>query len=160
MFRDAIRALRLVAAALSGAEFNTARMARRAAEGWITVTELADTLVRDHGVPFRAGHAIASRFISSRAADPGPPLSATLRGVCHAILGRAIELDEATLTRVLSPRNFVEVRRTPGGPAPSETGRAIEVSEAKLAADDRWFNATMSRLQNAEQMLRNAGASL
>ena len=160
MFRDAMRALRLVAAALSGAEFNTTRMAQRAAEGWITVTELADTLVRDHGVPFRAAHAIASRFISSRAADPGPPLSATLREVCHAILGRTIELDEATLTRVLSPRNFVEVRRTPGGPAPSETARAIEISEAKLAADDRWFNATMSRLQNAEQVLRNAGASL
>src|SRR5262245_27587018 len=61
MFRDAARAVRLVAAAMSGAEFNVARMAERAAHGWITVTELADTLAREHGVPFRAGHAIASR---------------------------------------------------------------------------------------------------
>ena len=29
-------------------------MEKRAEEGWITVTELADTLVRDHGLPFGA----------------------------------------------------------------------------------------------------------
>ena len=65
-----------------------ARMAERAAEGWITVTELADTLARDHGVPFKAGHAIASRLIAERHA-PGqrqasPVCCAMSRKKCSA----------------------------------------------------------------------------
>ena len=47
MFDDATRAVTLVAAAMATAEFNRERMAQRARLGWITVTELADTLTRD-----------------------------------------------------------------------------------------------------------------
>ena len=69
-FKDATRAVALVAAAMAAAEFDVARMRARAAEGWVTVTELADTLARDHGVPFKAGHAIASTLVPP--ARPGP----------------------------------------------------------------------------------------
>ena len=48
MFKDAIRMIGLVAAAMSTAEFDRQRLAERAGQGWITVTELADTLARDH----------------------------------------------------------------------------------------------------------------
>src|SRR5438093_7703858 len=51
MFRDASRAVKLVGAAMSTAEFDATRLEARAADGWTTLTELADTLVRDHGVP-------------------------------------------------------------------------------------------------------------
>ena len=64
MFEDANRAVRLVAAAMASAAFDRARLAARAEEGWITVTELADTLTRDHGVPFKTSHTIASRFVA------------------------------------------------------------------------------------------------
>jgi len=45
MFSDAERAVRLVAAAMASAQFNRERLAERAEQGWITLTELADTLV-------------------------------------------------------------------------------------------------------------------
>ena len=61
MFRDAIRAVRLVAAAMQTAEFDAARLEARAGEGGTTLTELADTLARDHGLPFVTAHAIAGR---------------------------------------------------------------------------------------------------
>ena len=38
----------------------------RAGEGGTTLTELADTLVRDHGLPFRTAHAIAARLLKAR----------------------------------------------------------------------------------------------
>ena len=41
--------------------------------GWITVTELADTLTRDHGVPFRTSHAVASRFVAEAGTRPDVP---------------------------------------------------------------------------------------
>jgi argininosuccinate lyase len=160
MFRDAARAVRLVAAAMSGAEFDVARMAERASRGWITVTELADTLARDHGVPFRAGHTIASRMVKDSAATPNKSLSQALREVSQAAIGRSIELDDRTLEQILSPQHFVQVRTTPGGPAPSETARAIAVSEKTLTADAEWFAATMDRLQKAEEALNQAVARL
>ena len=48
MFRDATRAVKLVAAAMTTAEFDAQRLEARAGDGWTTLTELADTLVRDH----------------------------------------------------------------------------------------------------------------
>ena len=60
MFRDATRAVKVVAAAVASAEFDAADLEARAAEGWTTLTELADTLVRDHDVPFRTAHGIAA----------------------------------------------------------------------------------------------------
>src|SRR5436309_253367 len=47
MFRDATRSVKLVAAAMATAEFDATSLESRAAEGWTTLTELADTLVRD-----------------------------------------------------------------------------------------------------------------
>ena len=70
MFEDATRAVTLVAAAMATAAFNRERMAERARLGWITVTELADTLTRDHGVPFRTSHAVASRFVAEAGTAP------------------------------------------------------------------------------------------
>ena len=46
------------------------------------------------------------------------------------LLGGPLAYDELTLADILSPRHFVEVRRTLGGPAPEETARAIETSAA------------------------------
>src|SRR5437773_1935457 len=47
MFKDATRAVKLVAAAMKDATFDVKRLAERAEQGWITVTELADTLTRE-----------------------------------------------------------------------------------------------------------------
>ena len=160
MFGDAARAVRLVAAAMSGAWFETSRMAERAAQGWITATELADTLARDHGVPFKAGHAIASRLVAAAAASDGTPLSRILRDVSETVLGDAIELDEEEIAVVLSPRHFVDVRTTFGGPAPTETARAHALSETTLISDAEWFASTIGKLRLAEEQLKEAVAAL
>jgi argininosuccinate lyase len=69
-FRDAARAVSLVAVAMTGAQFDAAAMRRRAGEGWVTVTELADALTRDHNVPFKAAHTIAARLVREKSAAP------------------------------------------------------------------------------------------
>src|SRR5579864_113357 len=56
MFADAQRALRLLAGAMRSAEVDRARLASRAARDFLTVTELADTLVRNEGLSFRQAH--------------------------------------------------------------------------------------------------------
>ena len=105
------------------------RLAERAGQGWITVTELADTLTRDSGVPFTAGHEIADAArVGRRPAASQPPRLARRAPCarCRAdVIGRPIALHAGrALAEILSPRHFVEVRTTPGGRRRTETARA------------------------------------
>jgi argininosuccinate lyase len=160
MFTDASRAVMLVAAAMATARFDTERLAERTRQGWITVTELADTLTRDHDVPFSTSHTIASRFVTESVRRPGEPPARVLRDISEGVLGRAIAFTDAALAEVLSPEHFVRVRTTPGGPAPEESMRAIARSRTSLANDAAWHAQAIDNLQAAEGNLRVAAAAL
>jgi len=160
MFRDAVRAVKLVAAAMPTAEFDAAGLESRAGEGDTTMTELADVLVRDHGLPFRTAHAVTTTLIAVRRADPARPLSELLAEVCRQIVGEPLSYTAEALTDILSPRHFISVRRTLGGPAPEETARALSVSRDLLQEDRlRWSRAT-DALTAAEQRLADRSARL
>ena len=160
MFRDATRAVKLVAAAMATAEFDAARLEARAGAGWTTLTELADTLVRDHGLPFRTAHAIAGRLIAARQREPDRPLAEVLAGVSKEVLGAPITYSETALEEILSPRHFVAVRRTLGGPAPEETARAAAISRQLLGTDDAWWEQATDALGAAERRLAERSAAL
>src|SRR4029453_6588257 len=131
MFRDSQRAVALLAVSIRGAELNVERMRSHASEGGTTLTELADRLVRDQNISFTMAHAIAAGLQSGG----GPPTS----------LG---DTDEE-LTRILSARNFVEARRTPGGPAPAETSRALDAAGQLLRGDRTWLESAQKQVEDA-----------
>jgi argininosuccinate lyase len=160
MFRDATRAVTLVAAAMRGADFDRERLAARAGEGGTTLTELADTLVRDHGLPFRAAHGIAALLLKVRAEDPEASLADALATATTALLGRPLQYTEAALQAILSPRHFVDVRMTWGGPAPAETARAIAESSHRLDRDMAAWQARRDHLARADRTLRERVAAL
>jgi argininosuccinate lyase len=160
MFRDATRAVTLVAAAMATAEFDAGRLEARAADGWTTLTELADTLVRDHQLPFRKAHQIATGLMAARKANGQAPLSALLADASCEILGSPLQYSDEALAAILSPRHFVDVRTTPGGPAPGETTRAIAESRARLAADRTWWQSAAHSLEAAERRLLERSAGL
>jgi argininosuccinate lyase len=160
MFRDATRAVRLVAAAMKDARFDRAKLAERAEQGWITVTELADTLTRDRGVAFKTSHSIAARFVSASGADAHEPPAAILARISLEVLGERIEYTDAELARILSARYFVDVRKTHGGPAAEVTGQAVDASRVRLGEDEKWMAERLARLERAEQGLRQAATAL
>ena len=69
-------------------------------------------------------------------------------------------LSDAQIAAILSPRHFVEVRQTPGGPAPVETARAIARSREVLAADRSWMTGTSDRLARANGLLHSRAQAL
>jgi argininosuccinate lyase len=160
MFRDATRAVRLVAAAMASAQFDAAALEARAGNGWTTLTELADTLARDHVLPFRKAHAIAAHVVGARQRHPERGLASLLADASNEVLGRTFAYSEEELTRILSPRHFVEIRRTFGGPAPEETARAASASRERLEADESWWTTTSGTLARAEQTLTDRSAAL
>ncbi|MBI2219781.1 MAG: argininosuccinate lyase [Acidobacteria bacterium] len=156
-FKDATRAVTLIAAAMKGAEFDVERMGRRATEGSITVTELADTLAREHGLPFRSAHAIATAFVRLRATVA--PVEA-LRRASADVLGAPLEYAESRLAEILSVEHFVAVRTTPGGPAPAKTTEALHASAGRLERDRAWLDERVERLRRAEEELKERAEAL
>jgi hypothetical protein len=76
------------------------------------------------------------------------------------VTGAEIVYDDAALVEILSPQHFVNVRKTHGGPAPSETLRAIGVSEELLRGDQSWLRETRDKLARAEVQLKGVSAQL
>jgi argininosuccinate lyase len=154
MFRDATRTVTLVAAAMRDADFNVSRLAERAAYGGTTLTELADTLVREQGLPFKTAHGIAGLLLKARNEDPEASLSEALAKASRALVGRSLDYSDERLAQVMSPRYFVQVRRTLGGPAPDETARALSEQRELLDGDRAAWHARRDHLARAEQQLQ------
>jgi argininosuccinate lyase len=160
MFGDAGRGVTLAAAAMATAEFDAPRLAARAGEGGTTLTELADTLVRDHGLTFRAAHSIAASVRARREQDPQRPFAELLYEASADLGGPPLRYTEDALRQILGPAHFVRVRRTLGGPAPDETARAVSSSRQQLATDEGWAKMTRERLADAERRLHDETANL
>jgi argininosuccinate lyase len=160
MFRDALRAVALVAAAMRDASFDVARLESRAAEGGTTLTELADHLVREHGIPFRTAHGIAARLLKAHREQPDAPLTTALASISSDLLGVPLVHTDAQIAEIMSPRHFVEVRRTHGGPAPEETARALATSRDLLDRDENWLVQARDRLTAADARLRGRSQAL
>ena len=76
------------------------------------------------------------------------------------VLGTPIVYDDATIEHILSPRYFVSIRKTHGGPALERTTEAIAASRAALAADEAWWTGRRDALAGAAASLRAEAARL
>jgi argininosuccinate lyase len=131
-------------------------MRRAAGAGWVTLTELADTLVREHGVAFGHAHQMAGRLVLAREADADATLADLLARESAAVLGRPIRIDDDTLADILSPERFVAVRRTEGGPAPERVEEALAASREALVQDDAELARRRAALVEADGRRQDA----
>jgi argininosuccinate lyase len=77
----------------------------------VSITELADTLARDRGLPFKTAHAIAASLVRAARARPSETLSALFADASRDA-GHPLSLRDDELAQILSPEHFVEIRRT------------------------------------------------
>jgi argininosuccinate lyase len=124
---------RLLAAVTGTMEVNGELLLERARSGYSTVTELADTLVRERGVSFKDAHAIISsvvRLAESEGVGVGGISPGSVDRVAEGVVGRQLGLEEDLISRALDPVRFVEIRTLPGGPAPREVTRMLDERRA------------------------------
>ncbi len=127
-FASAYRVLDLLAALVAQIRIDPARVAQNIRRSCITITELADSLVRREGLSFREGHEIAAAVAKAVVAMGGDLVSdgyAPFRAAFEQATGRVSTLDEATFAELVSPEYFVSVRTRFGGPAPEPLNAAI-----------------------------------
>ncbi len=124
------------------------------------IDELADTLAREQSLPFGTAHAISRRLVAARQKDAARPLSELLAEASAAVTGSSIDYSEDRLAAILSPRHFVAVRRTWGGPAPEETARAAGVARVQLDTAEEWWRSATGNLREAALGLATRSAEL
>lgn len=159
--RDATRSISLLGAALKSATFKLETLARRAEESFITVTELADTLVRTENLSFGVAHKICGVCVRAALASAGGQIThEILQNACREVLGREIEMTAERLREVISAANFVSVRTVYGGPAPSETKRAVSAERVSEQENIDWYENATTRLDSAKTLLQKEVESL
>ena len=155
-FEHAIGVLRLLDAALGSARFNVELLARRAAEGFTTATELADTLVRCAGLAFRQAHRVASQVVKLSNAEANLVTPRLVDEAARHTIGRPVLLSEDDLLAALDPWAFVEKRTIPGGPAPAAMQVHLAQLSDRLAEDTHWRDSRQAQIDSArsERMQR------
>ncbi len=159
-FRDALRVLRLLAAALETAEFQREKMRAAAVRGDTTMTELADALVRRTDASFRQAHRTTALFQEVRQKHPEFTLSEAVDQAAAQVLGRPLGWSLEFLEEVLSPENFVRLRGHFGGPAPESLREAIARSGANLRRHETELQSLRQRFDEFPQSLRVLADSL
>jgi argininosuccinate lyase len=146
-FADAGRTARLLAAAVGAIEVDQARLAEKAAGSFLTMTELADTLVREEQLSFKAAHRLVAETVKRLPGESAEPSAvvAALRETAQAALGRELATPREKLEAALAPQHFIAVRRVIGGPAPEVVEKFL-AAQAELAARDQSWQAEKAAL--------------
>ncbi|MFA6372665.1 MAG: argininosuccinate lyase [Methanothrix sp.] len=145
--------VRILDGCVSSLKFNLERMQQCAGAGFSTATEIADSLVRITGMPFRTAHSIVGRI----AASGGRPNMAELDLIAREMAGYSASergFSEADLERALDPKSNVALRANTGGPAPAETQRMIKDRLERIAAGEERLAGRRSRVDRALGDLR------
>jgi argininosuccinate lyase len=111
-------------------------------------------------LPFRVAHAICSHLVTARGREPDRSLASLVSEISQDLCGRPLTYTEEALETILSPRHFVMVRRTLGGPAPEVTAQASQVARALLDDDRAWASTATASLRSAERRLEERSAAL
>jgi argininosuccinate lyase len=155
MFTDAMRSLNLLAGAIRTVEVDRAALARRAGKDFLTVTELADTLVRQAGMSFRDAHHLVAKTVQAC----GPNDDAATIAATILSLKPSLKLTRAQIETALDPENFVRIRKIEGGPAPERTSEAVARARQEQSRIEAWIDAKTALLDRAHRELHHTASS-
>ncbi len=124
---------------------------------WTASQELADALMRNHGLPFRIGHHFASDVVGHAKKNNIMPLefpyaeaqriyAETVKGTDYP---QTLPMSEAQFKENLDPVMIVKNRKTSGGPQPAEMQRMIAAANEDLVAQQNWINDQRNKITTA-----------
>ena len=145
--------VRILNGCVSTSKFNKARLEESSAAGFSTATELADSLVRITGMPFRVAHLIVGRIAASGHKPNLPELDIValeFAGFRPSEYGFSVEV----LEKALDPRSNVALRSNTGGPAPTETKRMVSERLTKIDEEKDRISQMRSRVDIALDALK------
>jgi len=154
---DAVKAtLPIVTGAVKAMRINRDLMAARVREDFSTVTELADTIFRETGLPFRTAHRIVGALVTEAVKAGRKPTELSARDLDAAaiqVVGRPLGLSDEVIRRALDPVRCVEVRRSKGGPSPEQVTRMLSERRGLIETWKRGLKAQAEEIASARDRL-------
>lgn len=150
------RALEIITNVLMTMQINKELLLKRAGDNFITATELADTFVREGGLPFRKAHRLTSAIVRRLYAEGKTAKDITEEfcvEVATEVLGQKVDLTDAQIRQALDPVHFVAIRGRTGGPALKEASRMLRVRKELLAKEQQELEDMRGRYRKAHEML-------
>ncbi|KOO47656.1 argininosuccinate lyase [Priestia koreensis] len=149
-YEKASRVLRVLTEVIRTMEINKKLLEERAGESCITITELADVLTREKGVPFRTAHHMASG-VATYAAKMSKRLDHFTAAEVKELLSVPLSVEEWRM--IVSPLEFVKKRSVQGGPAPCEVERMCTERREGLRCQRKTLALEKERLQHANDQM-------
>lgn len=134
-------------------------MKNRAGQGFTTVTELADTIVRERGLSFRTAHRIVGMVVRQaieRAQEANYITTQMIDDAAQQITGKPLNLDKKVIVESLDPVENITKRATIGGPAPREVVRMIAERKIRIIEEKSRLEQRLKRLGKANDTLSAA----
>jgi len=148
---------------LSSLGFDRALMDQRAAESFSTVTDLADLMVRERGIPFRTAHQIVAQIVNT-VQEQGTRVDAIstdlIDQVARRITGSELALPESKVREALNAGRNVAAREVTGGPGPAAVRDMISRQHAQHRDHRTWLAEQRSALVKAKEASSAAAESL
>ncbi|MCB0060715.1 MAG: argininosuccinate lyase [Caldilineaceae bacterium] len=151
--------LTLYTAVFETLSLHTAHLQDRAGQGFTTATELADTLVREVGLPFRQAHKVVATMVQQAVQSNRTSDQLTidhLQAAAQQILGGPIQMTVEQLERALDPHMFINARNDIGGVAPRATAALLMQLQSGLRVDQEWLAAAQNGQQASHALRREA----
>lgn len=162
-FHSAKRVLHLLSAFVAAVSIQGERVREHMNRACITITELADGLVREENLSFRMAHEVAALVAKAVVARGGnlsehgyEPLVAAF----EQVVGRAPQLDTKRFAVLVSPEHFVAVRERFGGTGVEALNAAFQGYRDALQSALVRSQTIVAREQNAADDLDTAIAAL
>ncbi len=152
-FDTAARVLDLLNSLIANVTIDQQHVRAHIDQACVTITELADSLVRREGISFRQAHEIATQLahytIAERTTLAALPMVTFAEAFTTAI-GRAPGIIEEELRAICTPEHFVAVRDMFGGPA--KMGESLESYKVELSAHEQLAVAHRARIDQAAKL--------
>lgn len=168
MVNDTIKMLDQYMRVLKALRINRERALEELNNDWTASQEIADQLMRDHKLPFRVGHHVASQMVSYAKANNIKPTEfpyAQMQRIYAEVIdkeypeaSRQCPMTEDALRKALDPKAIIDSRRTAGGPQKVELKKAIERTDKMIEKNRKWakdeseaINESLAELDQAFQ---------
>jgi argininosuccinate lyase len=128
-------------------------------EGFSTMTDLADTLVRTHNLSFRQAHDVIVQVTvkalkqNMKAEEITPEM---ITEAAEFILGRPLTITLKQLNQSIDPVLNIRRRNVVGGPAPESVQKMIQNQRNQIKEEEKHQNERTNRVNQALVRLSEA----
>jgi len=144
--------VRIITSVVDTMQVKSDVMAAATEVGFITATELADTIVRVTKIPFRIAH----RIVGALARSGEKPTVEQIDVVAKKMMGKRLSdmgLTQEIVDKALDIEQNIRVRSIRGGPSPDECERMIKERKASIASDAKLLKQKADKINVALKQL-------